>query len=337
MKALRNEKGQPRWMLFITLGLAALLLFLAFRGVNWSDMIQTLRSGRIELLALSFGVITVSYFLRGMRWRVLLSAERLLHPVTVFWGTCAGYLGNSFLPARAGELIRSALIAQKANISVSFTLATALTERIIDVPVLVILGLIALPAVDGIPEWLTGAVRVFAVSGVGATLALLIVPRFEKQVLALMEKLPIPVGIRAKLIAFAAKFLQGLRAFQNPVRALSFLGLTAMVWTLDVIAAMVIASAFGLNFTPAETILLLAGLGLASAAPSTPGYVGIYQFVAVTVLQPFGYSKEQALAYIVAFQAMTYLIVLVWGLTGLWRLNNGLTRPLPIKTVEAKE
>src|SRR5690242_3369470 len=117
MKALRNEKGQPRWMLFITLGLAAVLLFLAFRGVNWGDMIQTLRSGRIELLALAFGVITVSYFLRGMRWRVLLSAERLLHPVTVFWGTCAGYLGNSFLPARAGELIRSALIAQKANIS----------------------------------------------------------------------------------------------------------------------------------------------------------------------------------------------------------------------------
>jgi hypothetical protein len=329
MKAFRNDKGQPRWMLFITLGLAALLLYLAFRGVDWGKMVETLRQGNVALLALAFGVITVSYFLRGMRWRVLLSAEKLLHPLTVFWGTCAGYLGNSFLPARAGELIRSALIAQKGNLSVSFTLATALTERIIDVPVLVILGLIALPAVDGIPDWLTGAVRVFALTGVGATLALLIVPRFEKQVLALLGRLPLPVNLRERVLAFVQKFLQGLRAFQDPVRALSFLGLTALVWTLDVVAAMIIASAFGMSFTPAETILLLAGLGLASAAPSTPGYVGIYQFVAVTVLQPFGYSKEQALAYIVAFQAMTYLIVLVWGLTGLWRLNDGLGKPLP--------
>jgi glycosyltransferase 2 family protein len=324
-----KRKRQSRWMLALTLG--ALLLFLAFRGVDWGVMLDTLRSGRVELLALAFGVVTVSYFLRGQRWRVLLSAERVLHPITVFWGTCAGYLGNSFLPARAGELIRAALIAQKANISVSFTLATALTERIIDVPVLVILGLIALPAVDGIPEWLGGAVRAFALVGVAGTLALLIVPRFERQVLALMEKLPLPVALRARLIGFAQKFLQGLRAFQDPVRAVSFLGLTALVWALDVVSAMLIASAFGLTFTPAETILLLAALGLASAAPSTPGYVGIYQFVAVTVLEPFGYSREQALAYIIAFQAMSYLIVLVWGLTGLWRLNqNRVPSPRPV-------
>ena len=69
------------------------------------------------------------------------------------------------------------------------------------------------------------------------------------------------------------------------------------------------------------SLLLLASLGLASAAPSTPGYVGIYQFVAVTVLAPFGFSRDAALAYIIAAQAVIYAVVIVWGALGLWALG----------------
>jgi uncharacterized membrane protein YbhN (UPF0104 family) len=56
-------------------------------------------------------------------------------------------------------------------------------------------------------------------------------------------------------------------------------------------------------------LLLLAGLGLGSALPSTPGYIGIYQFVAVTVLTPFGFSRSDALAYILVAQFFNYLVV----------------------------
>jgi uncharacterized membrane protein YbhN (UPF0104 family) len=70
-----------------------------------------------------------------------------------------------------------------------------------------------------------------------------------------------------------------------------------------------------------QALLLLAALGLASAAPSTPGYVGIYQFVAVAVLQPFGFSQSEALAYVLVAQAAIYVVVLVWGVLGLWRLT----------------
>ena len=61
-------------------------------------------------------------------------------------------------------------------------------------------------------------------------------------------------------------------------------------------------------------ILLLTGLGLGSALPSTPGYVGIYQFVAVTVLGPMGIAKSQALAFILVVQAYGYIGTLLLGL-----------------------
>ena len=85
---------------------------------------------------------------------------------------------------------------------------------------------------------------------------------------------------------------------------------------------MVLARALNLAIPFATAFLLLAGLGLGSALPSTPGYVGIYQFVAVTVLTPFGFSRDSALALILVQQVMGYAVVLAFGLTGLYRLRG---------------
>ncbi len=69
--------------------------------------------------------------------------------------------------------------------------------------------------------------------------------------------------------------------------------------------------------------LLIASLGLGSALPSTPGYVGIYQFVAVTVLGPFGFSRTDAIAYILVAQALTYVVIGFWGSLGIVRYHQG--------------
>lgn len=63
--------------------------------------------------------------------------------------------------------------------------------------------------------------------------------------------------------------------------------------------------------------------------PSTPGYIGVYQFAAVSVLVPFGFSRADALAYILFSQVMNYIVVSSWGLIGLWQIHRHkeLTRP----------
>jgi hypothetical protein len=69
-------------------------------------------------------------------------------------------------------------------------------------------------------------------------------------------------------------------------------------------------------------MLLITAMGLGSALPSTPGYVGIYQFVAVTVLVPFGFTRDAALAYILVAQAISYVTVLLLGLPCLYVLKR---------------
>jgi hypothetical protein len=76
--------------------------------------------------------------------------------------------------------------------------------------------------------------------------------------------------------------------------------------------------------SPVQVFILLAALGIASALPSTPGFVGIYQFVAVTVLVPFGLSEAQAIAFILGYQGVSYIVVTLWGLIGLWKLRGAI-------------
>ena len=68
--------------------------------------------------------------------------------------------------------------------------------------------------------------------------------------------------------------------------------------------------------------LLMAGLGLGSALPSTPGYVGIFQFVSVMVLTPFGFSRAEAISLAVVLQAASYAVNGVWGSIGLARYRR---------------
>jgi hypothetical protein len=72
----------------------------------------------------------------------------------------------------------------------------------------------------------------------------------------------------------------------------------------------------------ARAMILIAALGLSSAVPSTPGYVGVYQFVAVTVLAPLAIDRADALAIVLLLQAAIYLVMIIAGLAGLAQLRN---------------
>ena len=322
----RDNRGRSRLVLALTMLLAATLLYFALRGVDWRAFLHTIQNGRYELLLVVFTAMSVNYFLRAMRWRILLGAEKVIARATVFWATLVGYLGNDFLPARAGEVIRSVMLGRKAEISISFVLATALTERIVDVVALVIISALSLMSIQGMPESITSSVRWMALLGAVGLAGVLVAPHLQGLMRAVLARLPLRENWRTALEKFLGQFLLGMRALQHPGRSAGFVGMTALIWLIDGFSAVTCASALHLSLSLWQALLLLAALGLSSAMPSTPGYVGIYQFVTVTVLAPFAISRADALAYILVLQAVNYCVVLLWGLLGLWRLT-GSARP----------
>jgi hypothetical protein len=103
-----------RWILLLAFLLAVILLYFALRGVDWEELWRIIQNARLEYLALVFLLASANSLVRALRWRVLLSAERWLGVLDVFWAMMAGYLGNAFLPARAGEVLRSVALGRRA-------------------------------------------------------------------------------------------------------------------------------------------------------------------------------------------------------------------------------
>jgi glycosyltransferase 2 family protein len=318
------RKQSSRWLLIVALVIAAVLLYFALKNVKWSDLVTTLAGGNLALLSLAALTLTISCLTRGLRWRVLLSAEKNLPVLTVFWATMTGYLGNSYLPARAGEVIRSVLIGEKGGISKTFSLATALTERIMDAVILVTISAVALTTLPKLPPEMTSAMRGMAIIGVVGMAAIFVAPRMSNLIQNIINRLPVSASLRDKLGGIAMSFLTGAGALQHWGRLAQFLLYSAVLWSLDTLTGITVARAFGLSLNPAQVIILLASIGIASAIPSTPGYIGVYQFVAVTILVPFGLKDSQAVAYIVGYQGVMYFVITLWGLIGLWRLRGAI-------------
>jgi uncharacterized membrane protein YbhN (UPF0104 family) len=132
-----------------------------------------------------------------------------------------------------------------------------------------------------------------------------------------------PQVLRTKLLVLLEHILRGIRAFHDPRRLLGFVTATVVIWCTDALSMTIAALALGLSLTPPVAFLLCAGLGLGSALPSTPGYVGIYQFVAVSVLTPFGFTRTDAIAYILLVQGLTYIVMACWGALGFWQFRLG--------------
>ncbi len=301
----------------ISLALAGVFLYFSLRGIEWKSVWTTLKGAHFSTVAAATGIMSVNLFLRSFRWRVLLLARKRVSVPLAFWATAAGYLGNNILPARAGEVIRTLMISRRSGMSKAFVLTTALSERVVDAITLITISAIVLLVVPIQVGWLSAAAKPFAIVGLTGAAAIALLPPFEKFWFRFLKRIPLPEKVREPIEHILGQVLEGIRSFHGFGRLAKFLGLTALIWLLDGLTTVVAGSSIGLTIPLHVAFLLIAGLGLGSALPSTPGYVGVYQLVAVSILTPFGISKDDAIAYILLFQAMNYILVLVWGLTGI--------------------
>jgi hypothetical protein len=325
-----HRKGRF-WSWILAVPLAALLLYWSLRGVDWKTVWHTIAGARWGFLAAASCFTCCSFFLRTLRWRILLNAEERLPVGAVFCATMAGYLGNAFLPARAGELVRTMVVSGRSSLSKTYVLTTALSERLMDVIALVLWASLILLGVHPKPGWMAGIARTMAIMAALGAVAIAVLPHTGGLCRNLAGRLPLPHALRGRLLHLTDQVLLGMRAFHHVGRFLGFATLTVAIWVSDAASLMVAGHALGLVLSFAMAMLLLTGLGLGSALPSTPGYVGIYQFVAVTVLVPLGIAKAPALAYILLVQASGYVVTLLLGLPCLYilRSKGGAADPAP--------
>jgi uncharacterized membrane protein YbhN (UPF0104 family) len=79
--------------------------------------------------------------------------------------------------------------------------------------------------------------------------------------------------------------------------------------------------AFRLTVGFAGVLLLQGVLVLGVAAPTTPGYVGVFEAVIKAVLLLFAVSADRAVAYAVTYHITTFLPIVLLGAWSLMRTS----------------
>ena len=318
-QTLQRKSRYPNWKWPIVIGLSGSLLYLALRGVQWRQVGTIVVHCRIPFLAFACACSALSYIVRAMRWRIFLSAKEKLPYTTVLWASSVGYLANNYLPARAGELVRTAMISSRSQLSKTYVFTTAMTERVIEFVILLLMASLLSLTLSHKPAWL-GRLTLLATAGaLGGTAFFLLLPWIDRARTGFVARLPVGGKMKDKLHGIAESVTLALIALRDPLRLFRVCGATTIIWTLDAIAGVVMAHALGMRLLFSVAVLLSTGLALGNILPSTPGAVGIFQFAAVQVLTPFNFTQTEAIAYILVAQATGYVIITTLGLIGLWR------------------
>jgi len=117
----------------ISLGLAALFLFIAFRGVNLGEVFTLVSQASIFwLVVFAFSTMTAHY-VRAVRWKIILHSVKpdasMKH---IFGSLMIGYGVNCVTP-KLGEVTRAIMLGKWEGLSRTSMFGTVIVERVIDI------------------------------------------------------------------------------------------------------------------------------------------------------------------------------------------------------------
>src|SRR5438094_877532 len=82
---------------------------------------------------------------------------------------------------------------------------------------------------------------------------------------------------------------------------------TGVSWTLWGVAAWLVAGSVEIGLSPLQLVFVTAVVNLGVAIPSSPGYVGTYQWLCVSALAVFGVPPSEAFALSVISHAVWFV------------------------------
>ncbi|MBN8220915.1 MAG: flippase-like domain-containing protein [Spirochaetes bacterium] len=307
-------KGLVKFLL--TVAISGACLYFAARKIEWQKLQEDLRALNPIFILLAGGVGAIAMASRAFRWHLVLTRERSFAYSTSFWATAIGYLANNILPARAGEIIRSVVLGLGADIRKSLVLATALTERILDAGILMVLAFVMMAFAPQLPETIRKSWLVLLPVIGGVLVLVFLAPLMQNFWLRLVSLLPVGERLREKIRGLLIGLMDGVRKFYHVRILVFFIFISVIIWLTDALGMMLIARSLGSDLTIPQSMIFIAALGFASSVPSTPGYVGVFQAIAVLLLPVFGVSAHRAFLIVSVFQIVLLLVTAAFGVPG---------------------
>lgn len=279
----------------------------AFRNFNYLWLIPSLM----------FGVL--SHIIRAVRWKMLIKPIAKEPSTTnAFFAVMIGYIANIVF-FRMGEVMRCGSLNRYEGISFSKLFGTVVTERVIDLIILLmLLGITVLFQFDLLGTYFSE--NVFQPLASKFTPTNIVILSF----LALLGIAGLffvlrkggDEGFLGKVKSFGKSLLDGLLSIKDLQRPGLFVIYSLAIWLcyylMVYVAAFGMEATSGLDVMAGLSILVFGSFGIVA----TQGGIGAYQLLVQQILIMYAINANEAYAFAwVVWVAQTALIVLLGGLS----------------------
>ena len=322
------------WKAVLGISVSLFFLWYVFRGEDLGAIMTDIRSADPWLLLAAVVIVTFTYPIRALRWKVLLEP---VQPGTAFGPRFAavniGFMANNLLPARVGEFARAYALSRLTPATASGAFGTLVVERFLDAMTILLLTGLALMS-PGFPRDAAGAggtlglaLRLGAI-GVGVLVAaLLVLLIWPRPVVRIAERVAVHLPGNLGRIAVDAlqAFLEGLGVLQSPRLLLQAAVWSLFLWLWNSFGFWVAFLAFDIDAGFIAAIFVQSAVALFVAIPSAPGFFGTWHLAArVALTDVYGVPVSQSLSYAVGFHLGGFFPVTFLGLFYAWRLGMSL-------------
>lgn len=281
---------------------------------------QALRSADDRLLVLGGLSVVGGTALRAACWRRLYGQTPQPVGFLRAWRiVLVAQLLNISIPARVGDFTRIFLISEAGQFPKAAAATSVGLEKLFDMVALLIVLLLASTQTT-LPASLASAAVPFGMATAAFALVLIVIGLRAHRVAPMLSvRLARSSGLSRWGWQQAVTVVDSLRILQRgPASAGIQVGYLA-VWAALGLAAYLVMAAVGLDLPPAASLVVLVLTQVGTAVPTTPGRVGVFQYLSVLALTPFGTTPDEAFTYGVLFHFVSYGPPLTLGALGLWR------------------
>lgn len=313
----RVLKGLP---VALAAGVGGGLCYLAFRDVHLGKVLGALNDFQPAWTPLLLALPVLDLGIRAVRWRILLAPVVDAPRWALFKIEAVGLALNNVLFLRVGEFARALVGARELDVPAASVFATIVVERLCDTAAL--LGIFSACALAR-PDLVGSTLRFWALAATfGCVFGLAAIALGGER----LRRAPLFTRIEAfpKAARLAEELIRGSRGMRSGAAAAAVAALSVALWLCD--AGLYWAAARAMVFSPslgyAQSVVVLATAGAASALPAVPGAFGNFEASVKVLLEHFGYAKELGLSYAAFVHLIMYAVVTSLGIVFFYRLGH---------------
>jgi len=316
----------------LTILVGLVLLALALWGVDLGAMRARMAEADVSLLIAASALYLTAYFVRSLRWRLILKPVARISVAEGYSMLMAGYFLNYVIPVRAGEVAKSFFLKRLKGVPIATSLPTVFVDKLLEM-VSIVFVVLMVPALSiELTGTLAGLVYVLLGLFLLAVALLVFAYRNEASTTRVLCSAFawLPGRLHARLSEWIGLFVRGMGVARHNARALlPLLALTAAAVLIDAFYFFLMFKAFSVDVGFVRILFGYTLLTLSYILPTPPAQIGYNELVIGLIfaggLTGAYLARDQVMAVVIVAHAITGMLIAGVGIWGFWAMGIRMT------------